>query len=180
MTLGQRIAQYRKALGLSQEALAELVGVSRQAVSTWELDEAQPDAVQIVLLAQALGVSTDQLLLGEDETETGPETGEGAAIPAQPRRDYPKALAGLLKKHGYKAGYRLIGYGALMLLAAGVMLLMVHGFFRAVDRTVDPWRDWEHGGSVEFQQASGVSLSPEEIDVIERELGRHGGDRHEY
>lgn len=38
MTLGQRIAQYRKAAGLSQETLGERVGVSRQAVSKWETD----------------------------------------------------------------------------------------------------------------------------------------------
>ncbi len=73
MTMGQRIAQLRKTKGLSQEELAELVGVSRQAVSKWELDEAQPEASKIILLAQALGVTTDQLLLGEeaDQQPTG-------------------------------------------------------------------------------------------------------------
>lgn len=55
MTLGGRIVQFRKALGLSQEALAEAVGVSRQAVSKWELDEAQPDAAKIVLLPRPWG-----------------------------------------------------------------------------------------------------------------------------
>ena len=41
MTLGKRIAEYRKALGLSQEALGERLGVSRQAVSKWETGVSQ-------------------------------------------------------------------------------------------------------------------------------------------
>ena len=43
MTLGQRIAQYRKAMGISQEELGGRLGVSRQAVSKWETDAAAPD-----------------------------------------------------------------------------------------------------------------------------------------
>ena len=174
MTLGERIYSLRKARGLSQEELADAVGVSRQAVSKWELGESQPEVDKAVLLAQALGVTTDQLLLGEPENK--PEK----AIPAQPQRDYPKALAGLLKKHGYKAGYLLIAYGALMLLVAGVVFLMVHGFFSAAGQTAVPWHIWENSGNVEFQPASGVSLSPDEIDMIEREIGHHGGDWYEY
>ena len=41
MTLGQRIAQYRKAMGISQEELGGRLGVSRQAVSKWETDAAR-------------------------------------------------------------------------------------------------------------------------------------------
>ena len=43
MTLGQRIQEYRLRLELSQEALGERLGVSRQAVSKWEADAAVPD-----------------------------------------------------------------------------------------------------------------------------------------
>ena len=43
MDLGKRIAKHRKALGLSQEALGERLGVSRQAVSKWETGAAAPD-----------------------------------------------------------------------------------------------------------------------------------------
>ena len=42
-TLGQRIAERRKMLGLSQEALGEKLGVSRQAISIWESDSAVPE-----------------------------------------------------------------------------------------------------------------------------------------
>ena len=69
MTLGERIAYYRKKAGYSQEGLAERLGVSRQAISKWETGEATPDAERIIVLAAALGISTDTLLLGKEEPE---------------------------------------------------------------------------------------------------------------
>ncbi len=69
MTLGETIQYYRRRAGLSQEALAELVGVSRQAVSKWELDEATPEVTKLKALAGAFGITTDQLLSGEKPPE---------------------------------------------------------------------------------------------------------------
>ncbi len=124
MTLGERIYSLRKARGLSQEELAAAVGVSRQAVSKWELGESQPEVDKAVLLAQALGVTTDQLLLGvEPPDEAAPVS------PAPPVPDRMGAFARFLKKHGYKAGYLLIGYGLVLLLTAGVMFVMSRAFF---------------------------------------------------
>lgn len=62
MTTGAIIQRERARLGLSQEKLAELVGVSRQAVSKWELGDAMPDTDKLVPLARALGISVDTLL----------------------------------------------------------------------------------------------------------------------
>ncbi len=62
MTLGESIQTKRAVQGLSQEKLAELVGVSRQAVSKWEVGDAVPDTDKLVPLAQALGCSVDELL----------------------------------------------------------------------------------------------------------------------
>lgn len=67
MTLGDRIAYLRKEKKLSQEALGELVGVSRQAVSKWESDKAVPDIQNCIAMTKALGVSMAELL--ELETE---------------------------------------------------------------------------------------------------------------
>jgi transcriptional regulator with XRE-family HTH domain len=61
--IGQRILKLRTAAGLSQETLAELLGVSRQSVSKWELGQALPDAARIVHLSQLFGVKTDALLM---------------------------------------------------------------------------------------------------------------------
>ena len=50
MTLGQRIQKGRKEAGLSQEELAEQLGVSRQAVSRWENDNGYPEMEKIIRL----------------------------------------------------------------------------------------------------------------------------------
>ena len=74
MTLGERIQYFRKRAGLSQEGLAERLGVSRQAVSKWETDEALPDAERIISLAVVLGVTTDALLGREEPQSPAGET----------------------------------------------------------------------------------------------------------
>lgn len=62
MTVGQRIKLYRRDRGLTQSELAELIGVSMQAVSKWETDVGMPDISQIVPLARVLETSTDMIL----------------------------------------------------------------------------------------------------------------------
>lgn len=62
-----RLLQYRKLHKLSQEELAEKIGVSRQAISKWERAEASPDTDNLVLLAEVYGVTLDELLRGDDE-----------------------------------------------------------------------------------------------------------------
>lgn len=61
MELGNRIYEHRKKLGLSQEQLAEKVGVSRQTISKWELEETSPDIKQAQMLSQIFNVSLDEL-----------------------------------------------------------------------------------------------------------------------
>lgn len=65
MTLGEKIQKERKEAGLSQEDLAEQLGVSRQAVSRWERDNGYPETEKIVRIGQIFQVSLDYLL-GED------------------------------------------------------------------------------------------------------------------
>ena len=62
MKLGQKIAELRKKSGLSQEALAEKMNVSRQSVSKWESNQSIPDIEKIVDLSELFGVTTDYLL----------------------------------------------------------------------------------------------------------------------
>ena len=62
MTLGQNLQAARKAKGLSQETLAEQIGVSRQALGKWEKDIALPGLDNLQAAAQVLGVSVDTLL----------------------------------------------------------------------------------------------------------------------
>ena len=63
MTFGEKLQALRRERGLSQEALAEQLQVSRQAVSKWELDAARPDIDNVLALAALFEVSTDYLLL---------------------------------------------------------------------------------------------------------------------
>ncbi|MCL1928413.1 MAG: helix-turn-helix domain-containing protein [Treponema sp.] len=60
--LGETIYRLRKAKGMSQDELGKLVGVSNKAVSKWETYESNPDITLLPLLAQALGVTADELL----------------------------------------------------------------------------------------------------------------------
>ena len=57
-----RLAELRKKNGLSQEELADKLGLSRQAVSKWERAESSPDTDNLILLAKIYGVSLDDLL----------------------------------------------------------------------------------------------------------------------
>ena len=85
-----RLLQYRKKMNLSQEELAAKIGVSRQAVSKWERAEASPDTDNLILLADIYGVSLDELLKGEKETERSgskdrPEHPSDDRLGVQPR-----------------------------------------------------------------------------------------------
>ena len=68
MELGKQIYELRKKANLSQEQLAEKVGVSRQTISKWELGETAPDIKQAQVLSQVFGVSLDELT-GNDTKE---------------------------------------------------------------------------------------------------------------
>ncbi|MCI9252267.1 MAG: helix-turn-helix transcriptional regulator [Lachnospiraceae bacterium] len=65
MTFGARLQQIRKAAGLSQEQLAELINMSRQAVSKWETNQAAPDVEKVTLLCEIFKISADELLGNE-------------------------------------------------------------------------------------------------------------------
>ncbi len=65
--IANRLVNLRKSNNLSQEALAEKLGISRQAVSKWERAEASPDTDNLILLSRLYGVSLDELLKTEDE-----------------------------------------------------------------------------------------------------------------
>ena len=69
--IASRLANRRREAGLSQEALAAKLGVSRQAVSKWERSEASPDTDNLIALAALYGVTLDELLYGTDEQDSG-------------------------------------------------------------------------------------------------------------
>lgn len=68
MTLGERIYEYRNKINLSQEKLAEKIGVTRQTVSKWETDQSTPDFDKIGPLCDLFEITTDELIKGEKTT----------------------------------------------------------------------------------------------------------------
>ena len=115
MKLSEKIVYCRKRAGLSQEALAERLGVSRQAVSKWETSEALPETGKLATLAAALGVSVDWLL-SEDESEA-PQTQSG---------DWTEGLPKLLKKAARRWGWLAGVYYALLgLFTSGMGALLL-------------------------------------------------------
>lgn len=109
MKLPEKILYSRKRAGLSQEALADMVGVSRQAVSKWETGEALPETAKLSALAAALGVSVDWLLSDEE-----PEEPRTRAEQAEDWTDkLPRMLRGAAKRWGWLAGVYLAVVGAL-------------------------------------------------------------------
>ena len=65
MDFGKKLSELRKQNGISQEKLAEMVGVSRQAVTKWESGKSNPDTENLIRLAEIFGISLDELCLGE-------------------------------------------------------------------------------------------------------------------
>ena len=73
MTLGERIKAFRKNAGMSQEKVAELVGVSRQAVTKWEYGKSAPSTDNLFKLAEIFGTTVDLLLDPESGGKTAAE-----------------------------------------------------------------------------------------------------------
>ena len=72
MTLGERIKSCRQKAGMSQEKVAEFVGVSRQAVTKWESNQSAPNTENLFKLAEIFGTTVDVLLEAEQETKPSP------------------------------------------------------------------------------------------------------------
>jgi len=73
MTIGEKITILRNALGISQEALADKLMVTRQAVSKWEMDQTQPQIDNVVQLCELFNISTDELLFDEITIDKAPK-----------------------------------------------------------------------------------------------------------
>jgi len=84
-TLGTRIAEYRRAKGITQDQLAEYMSVSSQAVSKWENDLSCPDISLLPRLADYFGITVDELLRGENSHAV-------RVVPEENRKDLSRML----------------------------------------------------------------------------------------
>ena len=108
MTIGQKIVQLRTAKGISQEQLAEMLSISRQSVSEWEMDQALPQIDKVLQLSELFNISTDELLR---------DTVDLAKKPSAPAKNKYFGTDGfrgeanitLTSMHAYKVG-RFLGW----------------------------------------------------------------------
>lgn len=127
MKLDEKIYTLRKKAGLSQEALAERLGVSRQAVSKWETGESVPELSKLVLLAKTFGVTTDWLLSEEDEEPCNEQTAHTA-----PQQNWVESIPGVIgklcRRYGWLAGI-YIAVGGLGFTIFGIIAKLMLGSF---------------------------------------------------
>ena len=126
MTIGQRIAALRKQAGLSQEALAAQLNVSRQAIGKWEADASLPGLDNLQELARALGVSCDELLTGEKRPSAADQPAPLAG--AAPSLEGIQALFAESEQRRQasqrRRNRRTLAAG--VVLAAAALLLLIH------------------------------------------------------
>lgn len=116
LTVGQKIAMRRKLLCLSQEALAEQLDVSRQAVSKWESDAALPDIDKLITLCKLFDVSVGWLLGTEDSP----------ALPSQIKDQELETIDKLLKKYRKPSKYTRV---FLFVISIALILSLTTGIF---------------------------------------------------
>lgn len=167
MKLNEKIACYRRDRKLSQEELAARVGVSRQAVSKWELGEAAPDINKLLALAKAFGVTTDHLLNENEEPERPappPAAQEDAPPPPPapaPEHDPFSRLPGFIGKMVRRWGWLAGIYIALQGLGVTLVGALARWGFGSMFRTSDQLM----GGMGVFGMGGGWTYSgPPELE----------------
>ena len=129
-TLGKRIVAHRKRLGLTQDRLAELLGVTAQAVSKWENDQSCPDITMLPKLAEVFGITTDELLGIEKQAVHTAEV--------MPKQDANESNGSHFQNGNWEFqldGSQKVSLGfALWILLSGGLLLSVH--IRAIPVTL--------------------------------------------
>lgn len=203
MKLNEKIFYCRRKAGLSQEALAEELGVSRQAVSKWETGDAVPEISKLVSLAKTFNVTTDWLLSeeepeeqqnsntyyqetaswgsnttyynGERDSTTSAERFEKAADDWMDR--VPGVLGKMVRKFGWLAGV-YIAFGGAGFTALGVIAkVMVNGMMNSFNRATDSMFGGFGGfggSSVTFYDENGNALSASESAELAELFGGSG------
>ena len=149
MKLYEKILYCRKRAGMSQETLAEKLGVSRQAISKWECGTAAPELENLLAISKLFGVTTDWLL--NDAEEIGSEEKseeEKKTVPEQPKtvppkasdsewiNHLPKSLAKGVKRFGWLIGVYISFIGACFAGFGGLMRFIVNRMVSGVSSSV--------------------------------------------
>lgn len=132
MTFGAKLQKLRKEKGWTQEQLATQIGVTRQALSNWELDTAVPDTKNVLQLSKLFGVTTDYLLNDDYESDD-----DLPAVHASSER-----ISSMYRNKGRVIiGVCIAGVGALGMLIIGIL----SSVFPAVYMEAPVGVDWVRG-----------------------------------
>lgn len=113
--LSERIYKFRRENGLSQEQLAEKIGVSRQSISKWESGSSTPELEKLLALSECFNITLDELVREED----------GSQGPNEPPQKAERA--GGSRGVEMKVGIWLCLAGAVCLILAGIMMVVSPG-----------------------------------------------------
>ncbi len=140
MNIADKISKLRKEKGLSQEAFAEALGVSRQSVSKWESGTALPDTDKIIAMSKLFGVSTDYILKDESADEA-PEIPEEEVFTAPAESTKPP------KKQKNSKGKKIIKIiAAILAFCIAVTAVAIPVYYGGIK---EAW--WEiNGGKVQY------------------------------
>lgn len=163
MTLHEKIQYYRKRAKLSQEELAARVGVSRQAVSKWELGDATPEVEKLVALAKTFGVTTDELLSPEEPASEMPPPRDNDAP------SYHRGLGGLnwlIRRYGWLAGVYVALSGAGITLVGALARFAFGRIFRITVGESLEGMGWDIAMPQEFQGYMDMSAGMSSIGEV--------------
>jgi transcriptional regulator with XRE-family HTH domain len=153
MNISEKIVLCRKALGISQEELAAMLNISRQAVSRWETGAAMPDTEKIIQLSRVFAVSTDYLLLDEVEEVKPEKQPEQPAVQERPEPQEQTDTAWAVERfmeirvRERRRKFRMAGW--ISFLVCGFVLLILSLIFANVWATNTDWwyTDWGRFGT---------------------------------
>lgn len=181
MKLNEKIYWCRKQAGLSQEALAEMIGVSRQSISKWETGDAMPEVTKLPLLAKTFGVTADWLLSEEgipQEAPSEPAAESAPQVEAAPWPDWVDNLPGFIgravKKFGWLYGVRTAAGGAMFALFGLLMRAVSGSFFRASSSMMDPFFGGSMGSVTWYDEFGNVTSAPSYADSVLDSIGLGG------
>lgn len=144
MILADKIIDLRKKSGMSQEELAERLGVSRQSISKWESAQSIPDLNRILDMGKVFGVSTDYLLKDEIETAQYTNGEEPAEHKVRVSLEEANSYLDALQRQG-----KMTALGVLLCILSPVILIFLGG--------MSEFPLW--GLSVSERTASGIGIT---------------------
>ena len=154
MTLSEKILYCRKKAGLSQEALADMVGVSRQSVSKWETGDAAPEIGKLLQLSKAFDVTTDWLLSQEEPEQ--PQQPESAPVQNSTWVDsVPGVIGKLIRRYGWLYGVYTALAGLGFVVIGALAKIMTRRMFSSFPSGME-FSEFFGSNSVGFDEAGNM------------------------